>query len=431
MANSVIERGYNIYDEWNNKKYNSRQIVNSVQLATASLRVQKSASARIQALAYLFALDMRIKYRYKNILVFIFSYFAWRRETELLKWLKGMLNVQHIKDAHDAIEIVLKGIQDNIDISKSDDIDRQTHGGKSVEALDETYKAAKEQQYEKPSDTSEKNFVTEEMTEEYSESLISEKTDENTPEVTKEQAEEHYNDVETSEKTEKASASEEKINPQTKIKNKNNNNNNNKAENNLFDEKSNDNTDKKDKKVKIDENNGYIDVINAPPRKKKADTEKMSFIDEMILDNMIRGKTDIFGYRSIGDTSQDHIQKDINKAEAPQIEKNKDDKDAYLYDEMIKSIKNDDSKEEMPTTKANPNVKEIKSEGNNRFQIKVEESISMENDFRRSVNDQFTDKMVVFHKSLMENALKKELTVLSKEFGIKVPVKIIGASNVK
>ena len=66
-ANGVIERGYQIYDEWKAKKYKSRKIVSSVSLAVSAMNAKNAIGARIEALSYLFALDLRIKERYKNI----------------------------------------------------------------------------------------------------------------------------------------------------------------------------------------------------------------------------------------------------------------------------------------------------------------------------------------------------------------------------
>ena len=66
ITNSVIDSGYKIYDKWKNKKYSSRGIVRSVYLAASLANVDKGREARLDALSHLFALDLRIKERYKK-----------------------------------------------------------------------------------------------------------------------------------------------------------------------------------------------------------------------------------------------------------------------------------------------------------------------------------------------------------------------------
>ena len=58
-----------------------------------------------------------------------------------------------------------------------------------------------------------------------------------------------------------------------------------------------------------------------------------------------------------------------------------------------------------------------------RTQIKVEENISEENKFRRSVNDKFTVQMINIHKSLMEDAFREEFIIPSEKMGSEAPVK--------
>ena len=46
------------------------------------------------------------------------------------------------------------------------------------------------------------------------------------------------------------------------------------------------------------------------------------------------------------------------------------------------------------------------------------------------VVDKFTDKMVSFHKHLMEKAMREELAIASKNAGINAPVQIIGEDKI-
>ena len=90
-SNGVIERGYAIYDEWNENKCKSRKIVNSVQMAVASFNAKRTPEHHVTALSHLFALELRIKERYDNIFKCIILYFSWRRETGALETLKGIV----------------------------------------------------------------------------------------------------------------------------------------------------------------------------------------------------------------------------------------------------------------------------------------------------------------------------------------------------
>ena len=79
-TDNVIKRGYEIYDEWTDQKHGSQKIVASAYSAVRLFEKRKTMVAFIDALAYLFALDTRIKEYYNNILRCLFSFFSWRRD---------------------------------------------------------------------------------------------------------------------------------------------------------------------------------------------------------------------------------------------------------------------------------------------------------------------------------------------------------------
>ena len=54
----IINRGYEIYDDWIEKKHDSRKIAASAERAVKLFKNRKTMDAFIDALAYLFALDM-------------------------------------------------------------------------------------------------------------------------------------------------------------------------------------------------------------------------------------------------------------------------------------------------------------------------------------------------------------------------------------
>ena len=113
-TNAVIDRGYNIYDDWTNSNLSSRKIVSYVEKAVASLNFQKTKSAYVEALSCLFALDLRIKERYNGILKCLLHYFSWRRETRTLKRIKLKFNISENMDIRTAIEIKIQNIRESL-----------------------------------------------------------------------------------------------------------------------------------------------------------------------------------------------------------------------------------------------------------------------------------------------------------------------------
>ena len=65
-TDNVIKRGFEIYDEWIDKKLNSKKIVALSEGAVKLFKKRKTIDTLINALAYLFALDTRIKEKYNN-----------------------------------------------------------------------------------------------------------------------------------------------------------------------------------------------------------------------------------------------------------------------------------------------------------------------------------------------------------------------------
>ena len=72
-GDAVIARGYAVYDEWEAKRLSSRGIVACVKSAVFAIEQKKTKAASIEALACLFALDMRIKEKYSTLLHRLFS----------------------------------------------------------------------------------------------------------------------------------------------------------------------------------------------------------------------------------------------------------------------------------------------------------------------------------------------------------------------
>ena len=421
MANSVIERGYDLYDEWNNSKYTSRKIAKSVRSAVVDMYAKESYKTRIEALAYLFALDMRIKERYTNVFRSFFSYFAWRRETSLLSWMKGHFKVSSSNDVRDIIEVELQRIRENVYLDKADATDKNTHGGKSVGIEGEDYAVSKdEMKADTPSENTPSEHVdADEKGEEALDAVINEQSDDKTAEIKAEEAvntenaEKQVDVIENVEKKGDDAAHEDKTEPQ-KEKNQNN-----KIENNGAVEESAPNTDKANKNKIYD----YTpDVLPINEETEEVKDDEINFIDEIIMDNMIKGKEDILRHNPVDDVIQNNVENRAPEVDTRSLDKNSNNKDAYLYDKMLMNIKGGEG---MTT---NNTLTEKKPE-ENRIQIKVDESVNPEKESVKSTNDNLSEKMNAVHKSLMENALREEFAIAIEELDINAPV-IIGDGNV-
>ena len=129
-ADSVIDRGYGIYDVWQSKALSSRKVVRLVEKAVAATRKSLDGRAYAEALAHIFALDLRIKERYNTLLRRIFSFFAYRRERGALERVKNALGIpKGVDDIRTAIEVKLKRLRESIK-EADEEGDDEAHGGK-------------------------------------------------------------------------------------------------------------------------------------------------------------------------------------------------------------------------------------------------------------------------------------------------------------
>jgi hypothetical protein len=214
--------------------------------------------------------------------------------------------------------------------------------------------------------------------------------------------------------------------------------------NNGFENKNEPITDKKA------ENVGYNNPVDISPffEEGRGDnaSSSISFIDEVMMDNMIKGENDVIGHNPLESVGKESAERSHPSDALDVNEKNEGGKDAHLYDKIVLKFKGESSQNESGTSQNEQNaVKEepnepgaVKDESapqektqvviNNksdeaRTQIKVEENISEENKFRRSVNDKFTVQMINIHKSLMEDAFREEFIIPSEKMGSEAPVK--------
>ncbi|MBO5883305.1 MAG: hypothetical protein J6Q78_02740, partial [Clostridia bacterium] len=355
-GDSVINRGYKIYDEWKAKRLSSRKIVASVERAVFTVEQNKSKAAIIDALSCLFALDLRVTEKYDTFWKCLVHYFSWRSENGALKRLKVSFHISDDEDIRTAIEIELQRLGENIETDESEEGDDETRGGKRNGKSEEETVAAEENAQEQALEENAEEMTDAEESKEVSEEKVADVSEETTTgEPINESEEKQQNDelsqeeAEIPEQEEKEQVVQEE---QSELK----------EENNGPDEASEPSTDKKE------EAKSYNDAVDSPPLYEETvserKTEKTSFIDEMIIDNMVKGDKSIIGYQRIDEAER------LKEADIPQDtvanqnEKNKStDKDAYLYDKMVETDKGEPQQTlNVESTKQAEKVSETKTE---------------------------------------------------------------------
>ena len=431
-TDNAIKRGYEIYDQWIDQKHGSRKIVASAEGAVKLFKKRKTMAAFIEALAYIFAIDTHIKEKYNNILRCLFSYFSWRRETRALGALKTELNIPlGDMDIRNLIAVEIVKLAEKLENGWDEDGDDETHGGKrsgkaeeevaseekEAEATDENPEAgelADKEEKEKDSEEKEETPIEETLQEEAKEE-IGEK---------KENAEQQK-EVEVTATDEKEELAQEK-------------DENLKEENNVSDVESEPSTDKKE------EAKAYNDAVDSPPLYEETvserSAEKTSFIDEMIIDNMVKGDKSIIGYQRI-DEAERLKEADIPQdTVASQKEENKStDKDAYLYDKMIATDKGEaqqtlnvestkqaekvsETKTEQPkeTIQNNDNVNSNKQEFKPLSEMLQSDNrnVDMDNNIADAINTHMSLESKMALIRMKEDQLREHMSITLEELGM-------------
>ena len=425
-GNSVIGRGYEIYDEWIEKKHGSRKIVASAERTVRLFKNRKTMDAFIDALAYLFALDMRIKEKYNNILRCLFSYFSWRRETRALGFLKSELNIPlGTTDIRDAIEVELERLIENLENEWNEDGDDEAHGGKRNGKSEEDEVATEEKaQEQEPEEKAEEITDAKESSEEKAEDISEQATSD---EPIKNEASQQKTEEAISEEVEIV-ANDEKDQVQEE------NQSELKEERNVPDDKSEPSTDKKEEAM------AYNDAVDSPPiyeeNTRDQSDNKPSFIDEVIMDNMVKGKEDFIWHNPVDDVKQnkeaDHLQDTV----AHQNEESKEsDKDAYLYDKMLATDKGETQQtEKIESKQQTEKGPEVKSEEQNAFvqkndrfepvkpeaesfrePIQVDISHTQENEMRMELSSNMTSEAIEAIKEAQSAFMSEQLDILDAE----------------
>lgn len=398
-ADSVIKRGYEIYDEWVAYGFSSRKIVSCTERAVAAVEAKRTYSSCTVALSYLFALDMRIREKYNTLLRCIFLYFSWRRETKALRRLKVSFNIKEGKDIRNAIEIEFEKLFEKLDQEYFDDGDDETRGGKRNGKSEEEAVAAeekgKEQDFKENSEKITDSEKTEKASEEKTEDVF-EQTSED--EQITEKGENQQNVESFQEKSEPAL--QEKIEEirEEKIELK--------AENKESHEKSESSIDKSN------EVRSHNDAVDSPPiydnaneSKPVADENKISFTDEFIRDDMVKENV------SVHDRQDDFKVEDAQRTEdsiARGVDNDKSaENDAYSYDKAMPT-ENEDSLQNTEVTSQEKT--EIKQGAEQKTEIKQDAVQNNENtaSFEKEVEDVRVPLQVDINES-QENDMRKEL----------------------
>ena len=442
-ADNVLKRGFEIYDEWIDKKYNSRKIVASAHGAVKLFKKTKTMTAFVDALAYLFALDVRIKEKYNNIFRCLFAYFSWRRETRTLGSLKSELNIPLSEtDIRNAIAVMIEKHAEKLENDWDEDGDDETHGGKRNGKADDEEATEEKEIEEKTEEKSE----AEELEDKEEKQKDSKEKEENPIEETSQESKE-----EIAEKIEPAEQQKEAQITETHKKEElaQEKNDNQKEENNVSDVKSEANADKKE------EVKAYNYAVDSPPlyenTVRESSSDQTSFIEEMIIDDMLRGDKNIMGYQRI-DEAEHSKESDVSQdTAASQNEKDKSaDKDAYLYDKTIVADKGEaqqtlNQEAEKQTEKVseakpeqhkeavqnNDNVNSTKQEFNQVSETRQSNSPNVDpyNNVADALNTHMSLESKMEFIRMQEDQLREHINITLEELGGNPPVDIAEKSN--
>ena len=440
-TDNVIKRGYEIYDDWIEKKHDSRKIAASAERAVKLFKNRKNMDAFIDALAYLFALDMRIKEKYNNILRCLFLYFSWRRETRALSFLKTALNIPLCDtDIRNLIAVEIEKVAEKLENGWDEDGDDETHGGKrngksEEEAVATEEKAQEQEHEEKAEEITDAKESSEEKTEDHSEQATSDEPIKN--EASQQNPEEAISEeVEIVANDEKDQVQEEN---QSELK----------EESNVPDDKSEPSTDKKE------EAKTYNDAVDSPPlyeeNTRDQSDNKPSFIDEVIMDNMVKGKEDFIWHNPVDDVKQNKEADRPQDTVAHQNEESKEsDKDAYLYDKMLATDKGEaqqtlnsestkqaekvsETKTEQPkeTIQNNDNATSTKEELQPLSETRQPDptNVAQENNIAKELNENMSLESKLAYIRMQEEQFREHVNITLEELGINDTPEIIRVSE--
>ena len=430
-ANRVIRRGSEIYDEWIQNRYSSRKIASFAQRVLDSAQTKRTGVACVEALSCLFALDTRIQKNYSRPLQRVFSYFSWRRETRIFRRLKKLFHMSDCNlDIRTAIEVELKKLRKKLEAEEIDDKSDEAHGGKQNAKGEEDLASAKgKEQSQASKDTSTEHSKKEETiasTEEKADTISEQKQNGEPAEY----IEEHPKSNTSSSKDAENSIPENNKQKKEEI-------NNTKEKNNTSNEKHSSEIDKPK------ESKSYTDAIDSPPiqmqsTKKQSPKEDSSFIDEVIMDNTVKGKENAIRHNPLEDVVQ---AQDLHRADEAAHQGNEGRKNAdataYLYDKMVLGETDEASQQTEKIGKATSTQTKEKSQKEHaeatgetvedlRVPLQVDITLDHENELRRDISNNMSVEAIQAIYESQAATMREQLNIASEELGIDAPVEIIG-----
>ena len=403
----VIDRGNEIYRGWKKSKYSSRKIVGFVRSAVQRLNQRRTVDACLEALACLFALDIRVKQRYSSRLRRFFLYLSWRRETAALRWLKHQLNIPDAIDIRSMIEIELDSILARLGIEIEEDKDEQSKGGKA-RLTDEQNLASSSKN--RNGDELEAGAKTNELaakrksTEKEPDQEITE--DQPTEIKTAEQESAEQGDLSTASFQVKEDGHTQEVNGESLSASIHEEQelNSIKQENNGSENRSGPIKDITPK------TQGYSNVVDSPPQileGENARDEKKNFINEDVIDGAVLGKNDFAGnsYIEGGKNIVKDSIVDGLPSKAEQAKETKE-KDGHLYDKIVLNAQKTSSASELSSA---------------REPIKVDMQNDKENELRRAINDALSEQAIREFKAASEAEMRHQISVYCAEHGIVDP----------
>ena len=426
-CDAVINRGYAIYDDWLKNKLSSRKIVESVENAVCAIAKNKTKMASVEALSYLFALDMRIRERYKSILHCIFRYFSWRREIGALKRLKDILNIPVGGDIRDAIEVALQAIRESIDAEDIEDSDDEIHGGK---------KNGRAEQKKSVSENKQQEATTEETVEENSKIEELENSEEKSDEIDQSFKDERVEEQAVEPVNEQPVTNEPQAQNEALVTAKENQI---EQSENYINIEINSSVDNNSKPLEnTNNNNYYIDSVDPfifggdEPSEK---SEKSSYLGDIFMENA-GSERELDDENSFDDIrSQD--ENSVHQSDASK-EKTANE---YSSDELLQNQNSEFNKDgaKIESENALSDVKQgeeaLKAanqanvKNDMRVPIQVDITNDVENEYRKEMHSCLTDEMLYAMANRQAEAAREQISVAMAEFGSDQPFEMIGFDN--
>ena len=417
-GNSVIEEGYALYDEWCREAFSPRKILALAERVVVLISTRDALRARSEALSFLFALDILIKEKFNTFFRRLFAYFAWRRIARARKMLSVALNLPIGKtDIRTLIEVELKKLRRQINLEEEEEGEDEVGGGKRNGQSQEEAVTAKENEAEPTQEVKENADTLKEESSEAEE--VGEEITENKeeiPEIPQEEAQEEkapdkvevkQDDTKFEKTTEKADRKEEvREEKPAEVKEQ-------KLPEQKIPEPITEN--KKEEKTyndapdfeSADENLG-----------KKEEEDTVSFIDNVIMDNMVKGKENYINHNPLADVKQD--KEAIRITEESMRDSNQDGK---WQDRNFQSERGNQRLAREDGQNANSNEVQERDK-HEELRVKLNVDILANKD--KLKNDEVTEEVAKKVYKAQAEVMRVQLDIASEEHGIDAPVEIIG-----